>query len=229
MALKPASLDYHIRKVLQSKLGPRHLKASAALIDEITYDIIGEIPESAYEPLAAKDAGMLFYHGAVNRKRCEEMQQELMAAHLNLESGKPLQVFLSSPGGVCMYGLGVMGVIHKIQRDGRDVDVHVSGEAASMGSVIAQAGSRRTMDDTALMMLHEVSWDGGHGKLREHEDYLAGCKKLWNSLCRIYASRTSFDADWWANFLERRDPWFTAQECLDLGLIDEIIKSPFAH
>jgi ATP-dependent protease ClpP protease subunit len=82
------------------------------------------------------------------------------------------------------------------------------------------------MDSSAMMMLHEARYEIS-GKLREHQDYLNASVKEWESLCNFYAERTGRTSAYWQDRLERRDLWFTAQECLEEGLIDEIVESPF--
>lgn len=226
--LKREELEYEFRTTLLRKLKPRIRKELDNLVDDLAWDLMDHIPRGAfeYDERYAHQEGHLFFHGVVSRSRCEAMQLELMSCHLSLPKGKHLTLSLSSPGGAISYGLGVIGVIHRIQRDGRVVNVHVSGEASSMGSVILQAGSHRSMDESAILMLHESSW-GMHGKLREHQDALEGSLKEYEALLNIYSQRTGETADHWRERLERRELYMDATEALTAKLVDEVVKSPF--
>lgn len=65
-----------------------------------------------------------------------------------------LDVRINSPGGYVMEGLAIVNAIAREVAKGRNVTTHIDGLAASMGSVIAMAGTEILMADNALIMIH---------------------------------------------------------------------------
>jgi len=222
----PAILDLSIRRAIEAQLKPRHLKSMDSLVDEMMHGIMEQIPVQAFEERLAHHEGYLVFQQDVDQASCENMQYELLSAHMSLPIDKPINMMLSTFGGDWEYGLAVMGVMHRIQSEGRDVNVHVTGSASSMGSIITQAGTRRYMDEFADMMLHEGS-GGLPINYRQAKDYMEGWDKTQKSMYRIYASRSGKTPEYWENRVSRHDVFLTAQEALEEKLIDEIIYSPF--
>jgi ATP-dependent protease ClpP protease subunit len=222
------ALDYKIRVAVTEHLRPRRLKNVGTLIDEIVWTIMEKaIPDGAFEENLAHQEGFLFFHGEVEENSCTEMQHELLSAHLTLKKGHPITMFLTSPGGSLSSGLGVMGIMNKIQREGRPVNVHIMGEASSMGTIITQAATRRLIDSTAIFMIHEYR-DEFYGKYREFKDYMEGGDKMMAVINNIYAERTGKPAEYWADRYKRREVYLTAQEAFDENLVDEVVKSPYS-
>ena len=192
------ALDYKFRKTLLHRLRGSRLRGKSTIIDEIVWDLLDDVPDGAFEERLAHSEGYLFlHHDELDAGNALDIQQELMSAHLSLRSERPITVFLTSPGGSLAAGLAVMAVIRKIQSEGRHVNVHVAGEAMSMGTIITQAANHRSIDSTGLFMVHELTDEFG-GKYRENEDHQVGDKKSQDTINRIYASRSGKSAEYWA-------------------------------
>src|SRR3972149_2456381 len=67
--------------------------------------------------------------------------------------GKALNVYINSPGGSVFDGIAIHNAL---SRHEGGVSVTVDSLAASIASVIAQAGARRTMAKGSAMMIHEA-------------------------------------------------------------------------
>lgn len=128
-----------------------------------------------------------------------------------------LDVHLNSPGGDIFDGLAIYQALkdHKAT-----VTVHVDGLAASIASVIAMAGDKIVMAPKASMMIHD-GWTmavGSAGDLRKTADLL---DKQSGLIASVYADRSGQPADFWrAAMLE--ETWYTADEALAAGLVDEV-------
>lgn len=128
-----------------------------------------------------------------------------------------LDVHLNSPGGDIFDGLAIYQALksHKAE-----VTVFVDGLAASIASVIAQAGDRVVMAPKASMMIHD-GWTmsvGNAADMRKIADLL---DKQSEIIASVYADRTGQPADFWrAQMLI--DTWYNAEEALAAGLVDEI-------
>jgi len=132
-----------------------------------------------------------------------------------------LKILLTSPGGDILHGLSLYDFILVLRNRGHKVTVVIMGFAASMGSILAQAGDRRIMTPNAYLMLHEAAtWTGG--KSSEIEEEMSTLRKFEEKLVTILCSRGNFTKEELKKKWFKKDLWFDAKECLKLGLIDEI-------
>jgi ATP-dependent Clp endopeptidase proteolytic subunit ClpP len=95
---------------------------------------------------------------------------------------RPINVRINSPGGSVFDGLAIYHYLAARP----NVTVTVDGIAASIASIIAMAGSKRVMPESAYLMIHNP-WTGCIGDatdLREQADLL---DKLSQTLAGIYA------------------------------------------
>jgi ATP-dependent protease ClpP protease subunit len=81
--------------------------------------------------------------------------------------------------------------------------------------------------ENAAIMVHGISYGTGTSpqKLPFHESYLQMVKAKEEKVCRILAKKTNKPYSYWDKiFKTNEDKWFDAEEALEVGLIDEIIK-----
>jgi ATP-dependent Clp protease protease subunit len=95
-----------------------------------------------------------------------------------------------------------------------------------MGSLLAQAGEagHRYMMPHARHMIHQPS-GGTQGMVTDMAITLKEIERLKIALTEIYVKHNSKGKVY--SELERdmeRDTWFTAQQALDYGLIDQIVE-----
>lgn len=131
-----------------------------------------------------------------------------------------LDVRINSPGGYVMEGLAIVNALFRAAQSGRKVTTHVDGLAASMGSVIAMAGSEVIMADNALMMIHNP-WDvavGDAAELRRAADTL---EKIRDQIVGIYAKRTGLSSDELVAMLDA-ETWLTAEEALAQNFVTSV-------
>ena len=103
------------------------------------------------------------------------------------------------------------------------VEIHtvISGFVASAGTLVSAAGKKRFMQTHACAMIHEIrsaSW----GKISDMRDQYANVDKLMNSIVKFYVERTKLKEEDLRVTLSR-DKYWDANECLEAGLIDEIL------
>jgi ATP-dependent Clp protease protease subunit len=153
----------------------------------------------------------------------------LMAAEREGRQDRPITVYVNSGGGSVGAGMAIMEMIYRARREYR-VRVHtcVTGYAYSMGAVIVQAGDHRTMGRLSTMMLHGVSWMLAGEEDKIFRDYQKLASHYQQTIGEIFARRTGrHDARWWQRFIySGRDRFLTADECLALGLVDEVVPIP---
>jgi ATP-dependent Clp protease protease subunit len=138
----------------------------------------------------------------------------------SVDSEADIKLFINSPGGSVIDGLAIYDIMNWVEPD---VATYTMGMAASMGSILLSSGAKgkRYSLPHSKIMIHQVSGYAG-GQCSDIKIWADEIKKHQSELYNILAENTgkSFkqiekDAD--------RDHWFTAQEALEYGLIDEII------
>ena len=156
----------------------------------------------------------------------DNMANTIVAQLLFLESENPdkeISLFINSPGGVITSGMSIYDTMQFIKCD---VATYVMGQACSMGSFLAQAGTagKRYMLPYARHMIHQPS-GGARGMQSDIEIQYKETTKMKDVLTKLYVKHNT-KGKTYADF-ERdmdRDTFMSAQEALEYGLIDKIIE-----
>ena len=115
-----------------------------------------------------------------------------------------------------------IAIYNAIRQSNADIRLYVDGVAASMASVIALCGKPVEMSRYARLMLHSVS-GGCYGNKQEMAKCIAEIESLEDSLGEMYAQRMGMSKEEVkAQYFDGTDHWLTAQEALQMGLIDGI-------
>ena len=136
------------------------------------------------------------------------------------DPSKDINLYINSPGGSVTDGLAILDTMEHIRCD---VSTIALGEAASMGAVLLAAGTpgKRRALPHAEVMIHQPL--GGHGgqttDVLIHARRLERCREELTDLLAKYTgqSREKLAADM------ERDRFFSAQEALEYGLVDEVL------
>lgn len=148
----------------------------------------------------------------------------IVAQLLFLESqgNEDISFFINSPGGIVTAGMAIYDTMQFIRPD---ISTIVMGQACSMGSLLAQAGTpgKRKMLPNARHMIHQPSGGAG-GQATDMEIQVKEILKMKSNLTQIYVKHNS-KGKTFTEFYEamERDNFMSAQEALDFGLVDEII------
>lgn len=149
----------------------------------------------------------------------------IVAQMLHLESSdseKDIHFYINSPGGSVTSGLSIYDVMQFIKCD---VSTYVMGQACSMGSLLAQAGTagKRFLLPNARHMIHQVS-SGARGTAIDMQIQVEEVLKLNKLLTEIYVQHNSKGKNF--DQLKQdmsRDYFMSAQEAVEYGLADEIV------
>jgi ATP-dependent Clp endopeptidase proteolytic subunit ClpP len=128
-----------------------------------------------------------------------------------------LAVHINSGGGDVFDGLAIAEAIRGHQGP---VTTVVDGIAASIASVIAQAGAKRVMAPGSMMMVHDA-WgmcDGNQAEMAAMADRLG---KVSDNLAAVYADRAGGTQQQWRQKMQA-ETWMTADEAVTAGLADEV-------
>jgi ATP-dependent Clp protease protease subunit len=149
----------------------------------------------------------------------------IVAQMLFLESEDPgaaINFYINSPGGSVTAGMGIYDTMQFIKSP---VHTYVFGQAASMGSLLAQAGTpgHRYMMPHARHMIHQPS-GGARGMVSDIEITYKEIQRVKEELTRIYVDHNSAGRTFEQLTKDMdRDTWMTAQQSLEYGLIDKIV------
>jgi ATP-dependent protease ClpP protease subunit len=134
--------------------------------------------------------------------------------------GKTLNVFINSDGGVVRDGIAIYNAL--LRHDG-PVNIVVDGIAASIASVIAQAGNTRMMSPGTGMMVHEA-WGMAQGPTAEMTKMIEQLRVADSQIAGIYASKAGGTPEDWRGVMAA-ETWYTAQEAVNAGLADGIVAN----
>jgi len=156
----------------------------------------------------------------------DQMANLIVAQLLFLESENPdkdISVFINSPGGSVTAGMAIYDSMQFIKPD---IATYVMGQACSMGSLLAQAGTagKRYMLPNARHMIHQPS-GGARGQATDIQIQAEEILKMKKNLTEIYVKHNSKGktfAELTADM--ERDKFMSAEEALAYGLIDKIIE-----
>lgn len=148
----------------------------------------------------------------------------VQAQLLFLESADPkrdVQIFINSPGGSIIDGLGIYDTMQYINPD---VATICTGMAASMGAVLLTAGKKgkRTALPHSRVMIHQPL-GGMQGQVSNMEIEYKLIKQMQKQLYDILADCTGQSYDTIAQDCDR-DNWFKAEQAKEYGLVDEVLQ-----
>jgi ATP-dependent Clp protease protease subunit len=147
----------------------------------------------------------------------------IVAQLLFLESEDPdkdIQFYINSPGGSVTAGMSIYDTMQFIKCD---VSTIVLGQAASMGSLLAAAGSagKRYILPNARHMIHQPL-GGASGQATDVEIQARELLRWKEVLINIYVQHTGRDYETLRHDMER-DNFMTAGQALAYGLVDKIV------
>ena len=149
----------------------------------------------------------------------------VVAQMLFLEAEDPTQdilFYINSPGGSVTAGMSMYDTMQYIKPD---VSTIVMGQAASMGSLLAQAGTagKRFILPNARHMIHQPlgGMQGQASDVEIQANELVRWKKV---LTEIYVRHTGRSYQELEKDMDR-DNFMTASEAVAYGLVDKIIEN----
>jgi ATP-dependent Clp protease protease subunit len=160
----------------------------------------------------------------------------IVAQMLFLESENPdkdISFYINSPGGLVTAGLAIYDTMQFIKPD---VHTIVIGQAASMGSFLAQAGApgKRFVLPESRTMIHRVSsgTPGTRGSVHVQELEFEDARRTFEESVRInkrltelYVRHNTANKTYEELYeLMKFDTFLSAQQAVDLGLADRIVE-----
>ena len=164
---------------------------------------------------------IVFLNGEVN----DAVSNSICAQLLFLEAEDPdadINFYINSPGGTVTSGMAMYDTMQYIKPD---VSTIVMGQAASMGSFLAQAGAegKRFLLPFSRTMIHQPL-GGASGQASDIQIRANEIMRIKQELTELYVKHNSKGKSYqeFESAMDR-DNFMNAQEALDFGLADKII------
>lgn len=154
--------------------------------------------------------------------------------YLESESDQPISIYINSPGGSVSSGLAIYDTMQYVTAP---ITTIVLGQAASMGSLLACAGSpgKRYILPHATVMMHQPS-GGFSGQSSDIQIHAKEILRIRDQLNKIYKTHLNtpevlkrrdgreIDIDEIEKLLDR-DYFLSPEEAVKLGIVDEVLQS----
>jgi len=163
---------------------------------------------------------ILWVSGAVNQHMSYIVQAQML--FLDSVEKKDITLYINSPGGSVLCGLGIVDLMNYIKSDVVTTNI---GMCASMGSVLLSSGTKgkRSSLVYSKVMTHQVS-HGTSGNIQDTRINQLEAEKYNYILFKMLAENCGKTIDEVLEF-SARDRWYNSDEAKEFGLIDEVIKT----
>lgn len=129
-----------------------------------------------------------------------------------------LTVLVNSGGGSVMAGQE----IYSLLRGRNDVEIKVQSLAGSAASVIAMA-NHCEISPVAMIMIHNVSMSGASGDYHDMQKNAEILRQMNTALASAYVAKTGKTSEEILKLMDR-ETWLTANQALEMGFVDRIIR-----
>ena len=162
---------------------------------------------------------IIMLEGAIGEHSASILCSQLLFLE-SQDSRKDITVYINSPGGLVTAGMAIYDTMQYISCDVRTV---VMGQACSMGSLLASAGTqgKRMMLPHARHMIHQPL-GGASGQATDVEIQARELLRWKDELIAVYHRHTGQTVDKLRADMER-DNFMTAEQAVAYGLADEVV------
>ncbi|NET37852.1 MAG: ATP-dependent Clp protease proteolytic subunit [Cyanothece sp. SIO1E1] len=155
----------------------------------------------------------------------DTLANSIVAAMLYLDSddpGKPIYIYINSPGGSVTAGMAIYDTMQYIKSDVITICV---GLAASMGAFLLAAGTKgkRLALPHSRIMIHQPLGGTGRRQATDIEIEANEILRVRQQLNQMLADRTGKGMEQIEKDTDR-DYFMSAQEALEYGLVDRVIE-----
>lgn len=181
----------------------------------------------------------VYFHTGVDRNSISELIKELNAVAARLDIAKLqmmklslennnmdiskiepqiIKLHINSGGGSVFDGFMATNLIKTFRYD---IHTIIEGRAASAATMLSIVGKKRIISSTGFILIHQMSgmvW----GKLDAIEEVVVNFKTLTTKANALYKKYTTLSDEQLEEFC-KHDLYWTAEEALERGMVDEII------
>lgn len=164
----------------------------------------------------------IFLWGIVNDTSAEHVVNRMLYLDTT-EPGKPIHLYINSPGGIVTSGMVIMDAMKLISSP---VYTICMGLAASMGSLLLSHGEKghRSIWPNGRVMIHQPSIGSAQGTAADLEITAREIIRTKELGARILAENCGQPLEKVMKDFDR-DYWMNAQEAIQYGIVDKIADS----
>lgn len=178
---------------------PRAIWLTSDIYPETVYNIIKDIVRINYE---------------------DDRKEKEYAIDGQSYTRTPIKLYISSYGGSCYDGLGIIGAIKSSKTP---VHTYSVGKVMSMGLFIAVSGHSRFTYPHTTYMYHSVS-SMSWGTVKDLEESAEETRRLQTVLDDHLLSFSTYTQEQLTSIQDKKqDHYISATEALALGMVDEVI------
>ena len=164
---------------------------------------------------------IIYLEGAIEERTASLLCSQLLFLESH-STNKAITLYINSPGGLVTAGMAIYDTMQYISTD---IQTIVVGQACSMASLLASAGTKgkRLMLPHARHMIHQPL-GGASGQATDVEIRAKELLRWKRQLTEIYQKTTGKDIETLKADMER-DKFMTPEEAVEYGLADRIVRS----
>ena len=164
------------------------------------------------------DQRILFLKGPLEDDMCDRLVAQLLA--LDADSDKDITLYVNSPGGIITGMFAIYDTIHLLKST---VHTRCVGLAASAGAFLLStpSGTRQATANSRIM-IHQPA-GGARGTAKDIEIQAKNILWMRQRINEILSEVTGKPIEQIQEDTDR-DYWMTAEEALEYGLIDEVVR-----
>lgn len=165
--------------------------------------------------------GIIMLTETIDADSVSDYQAQLFYLMSKYKEGDIITIYINSPGGSVLDGLGLYDTIQLIKDKGIIVRTINIGSACSMASLILMSGTEGYRESTknSSVLIHEIS-SCDMGKSPEILDFAEEIKRLQKIVDTIISSHSNPEL---LQLSHRKDLWLSAEEALQYHIIDKIL------
>ena len=153
----------------------------------------------------------------------EKIVNEDVEDGITPKEAEPITIAISSYGGSLLDIFSVISYIEELKERGYKIVTIADGKAMSAGAFLLMCGSERYARRYASIMVHQLS-AGTSGTISEMENNVREFRRLWDLLKELTVKNTKMTTEQIDNiFNTNQDYYYSAQDCLKLGIVDYVL------
>jgi len=174
---------------------------------------------------ADREKNHLYFYSDVTQETCldlnrkiNDLNKELLKHAIEYDCPPPsIFLHINSMGGDLLSGFSV---VDTIKNSRVPIVSIIEGNAASAATIISMVCHKRYITQHSFMLIHQLS-SACAGKFQEIQDDFENDKKFMDLLYKLYRENTTM-SDKKIKDVLKHDIWWSSEECLENGLVDEL-------
>jgi len=162
----------------------------------------------------------IYFYGPITSDSCKKLSDILLSFDKNYKifsiifgvKTPPINLHIQSEGGSILNSFYIIDLINKLDTP---IYTYIDGYVDSAGSLISVVGKKRFMTKNSVIVIHKLSSSLGKDKYLDDNKFITNIRN-------IYLEKTKININNLNNIFDN-DIWMNSQECLELGIVDEIL------